>query len=39
MKSNNKKYRRLSVTDIKQILSEEEFAEAKNKIERANTNA
>jgi len=34
-KNNNKRSRRLSVTDIKQILSEEEFAEAKNKIERA----
>lgn len=35
MKNNNKKSRRLSVSEVKQILSEEEFAEAKHKIENA----
>lgn len=33
MKSNNKQPHRLSVSEVKQILSEEEFAQAKHKIE------
>ncbi len=35
MKNANKNRHRLSVTEVKEILSEEEFAEAKGKIERA----